>query len=411
MKTRCNRFAHCRNRDNLQRKPKQQRITDFFNAMNEDEITHIEVQNIETIHFAQNNHQKRIASTELITNLTESQKQFVILGQEPSTFGYNVTGVDNNNMIIQGASDKPRSYVCVSKNLNAWAIEHLCSRDVATCIINTKSISSKKILACSIYWDGRIDTFPAEAEGAMKMARENNYILVMGGDANAQNSLFGGSTTNKRGKQIEDLLVQYDLAVANKGNQVTCTAGNPGSIIDITLINGECEHMIKNWRVSNKETLSDHKLITFEIECEKTTSEKRRKMNDPQKEAFTRGTRGLAFQLLDEFPDKVTTNVEEVENLAHIIVHGLKLIEAKNSTEYTVKVKPRTNFWYVDEVWREKKQLRILKHEMENARLDPLKRRRWKDQESKLTNLHKKYKEDDKKGNINSIAHMRTWRN
>ena len=90
-------------------------------------------------------------------------------------------------------------------------------------------------------------------------------------------------------------------------------------------------------------------------------------MNDLQKEAFTRGTRGLAFQLLDEFPDKVTTNVEEVENLAHIIVHGLKLIEAKNSTEYTVKVKPRTNFWYVDEVWREKKQLRVLKHEMENA--------------------------------------------
>ena len=69
-----------------------------------------------------------------------------------------------------------------------------------TCLINTKSKSSKKILACSIYWDGRIDEFPKEAEAAMKMAREENYVLVLGGDANAQNTLFGGKVTNKRGK-------------------------------------------------------------------------------------------------------------------------------------------------------------------------------------------------------------------
>ena len=50
----------------------------------------------------------------------------------------------------------------------------------------------------------------------MRLAREKGHILVLGGDVNAQNTLFGGKITNKRGKQIEDLLVEYDLAVATR---------------------------------------------------------------------------------------------------------------------------------------------------------------------------------------------------
>ena len=98
LKTRCNRFVQYRNRENQQRKPKQKRITDFFNAINEDEITPVQIQETDIIHFAQNNHQKRIASTELITNLTEKHEHFVIMGQEPSTYGYNVTGINTGEM-------------------------------------------------------------------------------------------------------------------------------------------------------------------------------------------------------------------------------------------------------------------------------------------------------------------------
>ena len=115
-------------------------------------------------------------------------------------------------------------------------------------------------------------------------------------------------------------------------------------------------------------------------------------MIDLQKEAFTRDTRKLAFELLDDFTNDKSTNVDVVENLANRITSGLKRIEEKNSTEYEVKVKPKTNFWYVDEVWQEKKKLRILKHDMEKAKHDMQKRQRWKDQETKLTGLHKKYK-------------------
>ena len=87
-----------------------------------------------------------------------------------------------------------------------------------------------------------------KAVEAMKLAREKNYTLIFGGggDMNARNTLYGSKTTDTRGKKIEDLMVEYDLQNMNKGNQVTCTSGYPGSVIDATFINGEKEHLVKD---------------------------------------------------------------------------------------------------------------------------------------------------------------------
>ena len=51
----------------------------------------------------------------------------------------------------------------------------------------------------------------------MKLAREKDFTLVMGGGVNARNVIYGSSSTDSRGMKIEDLLVEFDLEVANKG--------------------------------------------------------------------------------------------------------------------------------------------------------------------------------------------------
>ena len=139
----------------------------------------------------------------------------------------------------------------------------------------------------SIYWDGRIETFPQEAREAAKLSREKNYTLVMGGDTNSRKTLFGSKTTDKRGKIIADLMVDFDLETANRGSKLTCTAWNPGSVIDATFISGE-KALICNWRVTNDETFLVHKLIRFYMEGSNIETQLRRKMNQNQKEAFTR---------------------------------------------------------------------------------------------------------------------------
>ena len=84
--------------------------------------------------------------------------------------------------------------------MNAWPVEDLCERDVATVIIDTDIEEVNKFLVCSTYWDGRIENVPKSAIGAMKLAREKDYTLVWGGDMNARNTLYGSNTTETRGK-------------------------------------------------------------------------------------------------------------------------------------------------------------------------------------------------------------------
>ena len=262
----CNRFKKQRERENIQRKATQTRITDFFNTQNDANIS-IEMEESDgiKIEFFQINNQKRIMSNEEITQLAQKTDNFCIIGQEPSTFGFNVTGLNTGHTIVQGACDKPRAYISCHKGLNAWPVENLCSKDVATAITDTKSARAGKLLIVSIYWDGRINSFPEQAIEAARLAREKDYTLVLGGDLNARNILFGSDTTDRRGKVIEDLLVEFDLETANRGNRPTCMASHIGSVIDATFINGEKSDLIQGWRVTKDETFSDHRLICFFI--------------------------------------------------------------------------------------------------------------------------------------------------
>ena len=372
------------------RKKKQSRITDFFNTAQDANISIELTENSkETINFFQINNQKRIMSNEEIMRAAEKSGHFCIIGQEPSTFGFNVTGVNSQHIVIQAPVDKPRSYIVCHKLLNAWPVMDLCSRDVATAIVDSNDPEIGKFLITSIYWDGRINSFPSEARAAAKFAREKDYTFVCGGDVNARNTLFGSDSTDKRGLIIEDLMVEFDLETANKGNKPTCTASHPGSVIDATFISGEKAHWVENWRVTDDETFSDHKLIRFEIRGPQITHEKRRKMNPIQKESFTRETRALAHNLLDEHNQEVI-GVDNVEELSSKIIQGLIKAHADNSTQYIVKIREKKNLWFDKDLTAERKKHRALKHIYEHSNNDPAKKAAWKKQEQKLTHLYNK---------------------
>ena len=152
----------------MQRGKKQTRITDFFSQGHDPCINEIETQapEIKEIDFLQANNQKRIISNEAVTYISDKLGSFCILGQEPSTYGFNVTGINSRHTLVQAPVEKPRAYLVCHKGLNAWPVENLCSKDVACAIIDTKLQDVGKILAVSIYWDGRIDTYPKEATEA-----------------------------------------------------------------------------------------------------------------------------------------------------------------------------------------------------------------------------------------------------
>ena len=63
---------------------------------------------------------------------------------------------------------------------------------MTACIVDNDK-KDNKIVFISVYWDGRIKDFPKEALKAIELGRENGYNIIMGGDFNARNVLFGSN--------------------------------------------------------------------------------------------------------------------------------------------------------------------------------------------------------------------------
>ena len=212
---------------NLKRRPQQTRITDFFGNKPAPTIRKIEIYDGKIKCFQINN-QKRIESCERIANYCDNSESFIVLGQEPSTFGCGITGLNNRHNKTYAVMERPRAYIYTHKNLTTWPLDHLCSRDVASLLLDSTKESYGTLLLCSIYWDGRIDTFPQEALEAMKLANLKGYTILLGGDMNARNTIYGSRLTDTRGKVLEDtfatdgdFFVAYDAVTIEGERQNT----------------------------------------------------------------------------------------------------------------------------------------------------------------------------------------------
>ena len=62
-----------------------------------------------------------------------------------------------------------------------------------------------------------------------------------------------------------------NLDISNKGNTQTFMSSRYDSVIDLAVITPSIYGRIKNWQVSDEETLSDHKLIEFTLSHAKIT--------------------------------------------------------------------------------------------------------------------------------------------
>ena len=90
----------------------------------------------------------------------------------------------------------------------------------------------------------------------------NNAKCILAIDSNAH-SLLWGEESNARGELLEDFMMQYGLALGNVGRIPTFAARGTETCIDITLT---MNINVNEWTVSQKDLLSDHRLITFNLD-------------------------------------------------------------------------------------------------------------------------------------------------
>ena len=99
----------------------------------------------------------------------------------------------------------------------------------------------------------------------VKFCKQSNLPLIVGMDSNAHSSMWGSSDDNKRGEDLEELILEQNLHVMNQGTENTFSIGDKGSVIDVTLANEKALEMwdLNDWAVSKSESFSDHRYITF----------------------------------------------------------------------------------------------------------------------------------------------------
>lgn len=219
----------------------------------------------ENILFTQINlHRCKEACDLLMRRLTE-QKVPIALVQEPSAYNNTITQPTSDHLrVFQGTRDaRPRAGIVTHKDLNSCLIPQLSDRDQVAVYLNLGPKNRfPKIVVASVYlpYDSGADPPGQLFEKLVDYCSRRQLPLIIGSDANSQNTVWGSTKTNSRGAKLLEYLYSTNLKIANVGNEPTFVTRSRREVIDVTFCSPEVSRHIRKWRVAEEETLSDHRL-------------------------------------------------------------------------------------------------------------------------------------------------------
>lgn len=169
------------------------------------------------------------------------------------------------------------------------------------------------------------------------LTRKNNASenVVLAGDFNAKNVVWGGSHTDKRGRVLSEWIHSQDMTLLNDGRIPTC---RNKTYVDLTLVGERVAKLPIKWEVMEDETLSDHSFVTIQVETSKTGAR--------EKQRWKYGTTDN-YRLNQSFQEIIKN--KKITETAKVI----KIIQKVYKTE-TPKVKCDDNYnipyWWTDKI-------------------------------------------------------------
>lgn len=122
-----------------------------------------------------------------------------------------------------------------------------------------------KVYSC-YFSPNKPDTAFAEwLEDLAETIRPERKSVVVTGDFNAKSTGWGCPQGDERGQLLEEWAASLGLVCLNEGDVPTFERANYGSVLDLTFGSEHLLPRLKSWRVTENETLSDHRCIAFEI--------------------------------------------------------------------------------------------------------------------------------------------------
>lgn len=216
-----------------------------------------------------NLHHSKVATAALSQKILSEGIQLVFI-QEPWVVKGRVMGLGatKGKLIYDAECGRPRACLYISNNINSYKLNSLCSRDTATAEVR---ISSTRIVLASVYlpYDAPEDPPTPDMRRAVDWCIADHRQLIIGGDFNAHNTVWGSTDTNSRGEYILDYILSTGLIILNSGNKPTFQQRRGQNlrqeVLDLTLATRFVATKVTQWRVADEPSLSDHNYISFKV--------------------------------------------------------------------------------------------------------------------------------------------------
>lgn len=176
---------------------------------------------------------------------------------------------------------------------------------------------------------------------------------------------------NQRGIELVEFLAKTDLEILNRGDIPTFVTSNRSEVIDVSFATREFLDRIHCWKVSQEETLSDHKEINFSFYMTKKVQPLYRNPRNTKWEVFS--------QHLSRFMDNTAWKMdidtcEDLDNLVETLSKGLHQSFVHSCPGKISK--PKINKWWCKELEKLKRESRRLYRSYKTCRSE-LKSERW----------------------------------
>ena len=159
----------------------------------------------------------------------------------------------------------PRAALRISKSIVSSALAHYMDRDRAVAMVR---IGGQELMVVSQYCDINLRPVPPGLVTVVRFCQEKQIPLILGADTNAHSTNWGPDQ-NPRGDDFDDFIARNQLHILNDGLKPTyyhwVNNSRTKTYIDATFVNTFASNkgLGGEWTVTDDETFSDHKMITF----------------------------------------------------------------------------------------------------------------------------------------------------
>lgn len=315
---------------------------------------------MDSLKFLQTNLDHTRAATPHLVDFVEAEHIDVAVVCDPYASGSTVLGVPPNWLRFLH-QDTPRCMVLIPRR--KFDVFPLTVSPYIVALRLQNQQSTMLLIATYAAPSVPMDFILSRINDVLERYCATNVILA--GDFNARNPIWGGDVLNSRGAQLAHFIHSTRLKILNDPNSVaTFQNAYSESWIDLTLVSGPIWEGDCLWNVHDTPTLSDHKYVVFGLQ----------RFPLPLKRRLTKASLQYLVEELaaDDWiqnfnPQDVCT--KSALNTVLDVFYS-KLARLKNKFERPLK-EHRGNAWWSDALARERSAVRVLRRRYQKCR-DPL---------------------------------------